>query len=239
MDILIVNMNTGFQLFQLQELDSKIDSSSRRIQEIEQILINDLSGDAQGTFKNLENQFLKSKSAFDELNDEILARKNKKSQSESSLYNGKITNPKELQDLQKEIAFLNDVIQKLDEELFELLVAYEESEKRLEEGRQQLHVELSEIETKKSLLLGERNQLGSFIINQQEQRNSITESIDPQSLSLYQSLRESKNGIAVAKLVEDYCSGCGSSLTASQCQQARSPGKLFQCPSCGRIVYGS
>jgi hypothetical protein len=233
-------MNTGFKLFQLQEIDTAIDKASNRIKEIQSLIDNDQTVQlAQTKVAKQEKLFVKEKNEFDELNDEIQSRKNKKAQSESSLYGGSISNPKELQDLQKEISYLTSTIGDMEDQLLEKLVQMETVEEELTGDKKNLKAALSEFETRKSLLLGEKNHLENTLDTQNSQRQSIVEQIDAQNLEIYRSIRAAKNGYAVARLEDDACSACGTSLTASQRQQARSPGTLLYCPSCGRIIYGS
>ena len=233
-------MNTGFQLFQLQEIDSATEKAQKRIDEIIHLIENDkTTAVARINVENREKLFIKVKNEFDELNSEIQSRKNKKAQSESSLYSGTISNPKELQDLQKEIGYLTTTIAEKEDQLFQKMIVLEKAETDFDEAKLQLKTVLSEFETRKSLLAGEMNQLDSSIKSQQNQRLSIITQLDQQALMTYQTLKKSKNGIAVARLEDDTCSACGTSLTASQRQQSRSPGTLLFCPSCGRIIYGS
>ncbi len=233
-------MNTGFQLFQLQEIDSAIDKAQKRIDEITHLIENDkTTATARKNVENCEKLFIKEKNEFEILNSDIQSRKNKKAQSESSLYSGTISNPKELQDLQKEIGYLTAMIAEMEDQLFQKMIILEKAESNFNEAKSQLKIALSEFETRKSLLIGEMNQLESSVKSQQNQRLSITTQIDQQAIGTYQSLRKSKNGIAIARLDDDTCSACGTSLNASQRQQSRSPGTLFFCPSCGRIIYGS
>lgn len=233
-------MNTGFKLFQLQEIDTALDNSQKRITEIKSLIENDQAIQAaQIKVQKQEKLFIKEKNEFNNLNDEIQTRKNKKAQSESSLYSGSISNPKELQDLQKEIGYLTSTISEMEDQLLLKLVQLETVEEELDENKKNLNAVLSEFETRKSLLLGEKNHLENLINSQTSQKQSIIDQIDVENLEIYQSIRAAKNGYAVAKLEDDACSACGTSLTASQRQQARSPGTLFYCPSCGRIIYGS
>lgn len=240
LDILFTTMNTGFQLFQLQEIDSAIDKARKRIEEIDNFIRGDKTlRAAQKALEAREKSYITLKNQFDGLNDEIQSRKNKKSQSESSLYSGIISNPKELQDLQNEIVYLNSSIAKMEDELFQHLIDLENSEKQLNQAKEALKAARSNFETEKSLLTGEKNQLDSLIASQQDQKSSLVKQIDRSSLEKYQAIRSSKSGLAVSKLMDGACGICGNSLTPSQCQQARSPGTLLICPSCGRIIYGS
>lgn len=233
-------MNTGFQLNQLQDIDSAIDKADRRIKEIEIILVDDTHlKKAKDFVEKCEANYQQQKILFNSIDNDILSKKIKKNQSESSLYGGTIVNPKELQDLQKEISSLNAYISKAEDELMNKYIDLEKAEKELEDSKENLHKKLSEFESSKSLLNGEKNQLNHLIESLTGKRDSVSSTIEPSIMSSYNALRKAKSGIAVAKLIDESCSSCGTSLTANQCQQARSQAKLFYCPSCGRILYGS
>ncbi len=232
-------MTTGFQLFQLQEIDSSIDNANRRIKEIERILADEsLITHARDLVTLNEANYQKLRKEFNAIDDEIQSKKIKKAQSESSLYGGTISNSKDLQDLQKEIASLSTFISKTEDELMAKFDELENGEKILAEVKEKFKEKLSEFDSQKSLLTGEKNNLVHTIQNLLGKRESAITPIESAILENYESLRKSKNGIAVARLMDDSCSSCGASLTANQCQQARSQVKLFNCPSCGRFLYG-
>ena len=232
-------MITGFQLFQLQEIDTAIDLANRRIKEIEKILADENPiKQAKELVEKLEANLNAQKTIFNSIDNDIQSKKIKKAQSESSLYGGTISNSKELQDLQKEIASLSAYIAKSEDELMAKYDELENAEKVLAEAKENLHTKLSEFESQKSLLNGEKNNLAHSIQNLHGKRESVIAPIETAILGNYETLRRSKNGVAVARLQDDSCSSCGASLTANQCQQARSQVKLFNCPSCGRFLYG-
>ena len=56
-------------------------------------------------------------------------------------------------------------------------------------------------------------------------------------LPLYESLRRSKSGRAMALVERGTCQGCRLSLTTQETQRARSGQQIVQCSSCGRILY--
>ncbi|MCE1255624.1 MAG: hypothetical protein LWX83_18995, partial [Anaerolineae bacterium] len=97
-------MSQSLHLFSLQKIDSQIDRIDARLLEIEKILQTDRNVlEAQ---KKLDAALSKQKTAQRDLNlieDEVQTNKIKQETNESSLYGGKIRNPKELQDLQKDI----------------------------------------------------------------------------------------------------------------------------------------
>jgi hypothetical protein len=233
-------MNTGFQLNQLQQLDSAIADSSARIKEIERLIQN--QGEVEKITQSiiqLESDLKQKQTNYDLLNHEIQSKKNKKSQSESSLYAGKIQNPKELQDLQLETSSLSQAIVKMEDELLEKMIELDEAQEEMKESQILLAKTKKEQDARNSKLIGEMKELERAVENNLLKKEPIISQIPENDLTLYQRLLKSKNGVAVGKLQDDSCSSCGASLTASQCQQARSPGSLFFCPNCGRIVYGS
>lgn len=233
-------MNTGFQLNQLQQIDSAIADSSARKKEIERLIQN--QGEVEKISQRiirLESDLKQKQANYDLLNHEIQSKKNKRSQSESALYAGKIQNPKELQDLQLEINSLSLAILKMEDELLEKMIELDEAQEAVKES-QDLHAKTQkERDARNSKLLGEMKELERAEANYILKKEPIISQIPENDLALYQRLLKSKNGVAVGKLLDDSCSSCGASLTAGQCQQARSPGALFFCPNCGRIVYGS
>lgn len=233
-------MNIGFQLFQLQNIDSEMDKSYQRIKEIRILISNNkLVELAKTKLKKSEAEYKIINSAFNDIDHDIQQKKIKKTQSESNLYSGKVTNPKELQDIQLEITSLTNILSELDNKLLQKLIALDETEVVVNNSESALKQANSQFETKKSLLTAENNNLDKGLNNLKVKRESLLTQLDHKALETYNSLRENKNGFAVAELQDNSCSACGASLTASDCQQARSSSKLFFCPTCGRIVYGS
>jgi len=233
-------MNTGFQLYQLQNIDSEIDRADRRMHEIASALnSNQEVARTQTRLENAQSESEQIRSDFELINHDIQQKKIKKSQSEANLYGGKISNSKELQDLQNEIASLTKNLSSLDDQLIEKLILVEKADEKIIVCENDLRQAKSAFETNKSMLLAEKGNLENAVRNLNTKRDSLVTQIDPAALRTYESLRKAKNGLAIAHLQDDSCSACGSSLTASQCQQARSSSQLFLCPSCGRIVYGS
>lgn len=231
-------MNPSFHLYQLQKIDSQISSLEHKLKE-NLALLNENSEliKAQSLFAHKSSEIKSANISVKEIEQKILIKRNKLEQSESSLYAGKIKNPKELQDLQKEIASLKGVINSYEDEQLEQMVLLENLEKELEscnellsatrvnfeEKQTRLGAAQKEIETEKSKLIVER-------------KISISQ-INDQLLTIYDDIRKRKSGVAVARVEDQACSLCGTSLTPAECQTAKSASKLVYCSSCGRILY--
>ena len=61
--------------------------------------------------------------------------------------------------------------------------------------------------------------------------------IERADLEIYQALRISKQGKAVARVEQGMCQGCRISLPSNQLQLVRAGNRLVQCGSCQRIIY--
>ena len=55
--------------------------------------------------------------------------------------------------------------------------------------------------------------------------------------ALYESLRKTKNGIAVAVVTGGVCDGCRIALSSSKSQRLTETNELPRCGSCQRILY--
>ena len=233
-------MNLSFQLFQLQKIDTELDHAQKRVEEIQSAIQADKNVEiAKKRVESMEADLRKIKSEFEATDYETGQKKVKKSQSEANLYSGRIQNPKELQDLQAEIASLNKMLVDLEAKSLEQLEKLDKTEEKTAALREELKKALTEFETNKSRLIAEMSNFENDIKNLSAKRTSQEAQLTSDQKSAYEHLRKIKHGLAIAQLQDNSCSACGSSLTASQCQQARSGSQLFYCPTCGRIVYGS
>jgi len=232
-------MNTSFQLFQVQQIDSEIDQATKRIEEIELMISgNKKIANAEKTLDRVQQIFIKRTNEFNQINDEIEKKRIKKNQSQSTLYSGKVHNPKELEDLQTEIQSLENIINSLEEKSMEALIALDNAEKDFEAGKKNLTNIRSEFATELSLLNAEKEKLQQEIKQLKKKRTPIFKLISDQYKLQYDALRKQKKGIAVTILAEGSCGACGANLTASQQQSARSSKSVFVCGNCRRIVYG-
>ncbi|MCJ7623170.1 MAG: hypothetical protein MUO76_06680, partial [Anaerolineaceae bacterium] len=98
-------MNQSFQLFQLQKVDTQIDKIDARVTEIDKVLASDVRI-FQAT-ENLKNARIRLNSDLKLLRvaeDKVREIGLEIEKNEAALYSGRITNPRELNDLQEKIA---------------------------------------------------------------------------------------------------------------------------------------
>ena len=137
-------MNPAFQLSRLQKIDSELDQISARQQEIQRIIKDESELDVvKSRLSDAENQLKtcqKQLRGIEEKNQQIQI---KLQESEHALYGGKVRLPRELQDLQNEIASLKKQITIQDEAQFAGMMELED----LEKNRADVQAELNEAQS--------------------------------------------------------------------------------------------
>jgi len=231
-------MNTPFLLYQLQKIDSKLSANEHRLSEISKLLTTDPDLIAAQKFHAaMKFELDVAKDSLTKQEKKIQERRNKLEQSESSLYGGKIKSPKELQDLQKEIASIKSIIAAMEDEELMLMMNVEEKERQFEIAVSKLSFAQSTYDHNSVEFRKESDQIeqenGRLLV----ERNVLINQIPSPILEKYNNLLAKKGGVAVAKVEDQTCSMCGASLTPAECQSAKSPSTIFICPSCGRILY--
>lgn len=233
-------MSAALGLYRLQQVDSQMDQVRARLETIRETLENDrelraamdaLSA-AETNFKNAERLLKDSES-------EVEKQRIKIEQTESSLYSGTVHNPKELQDLQKDVVSLKKHLATLEERQLEAMINAEVAEKEMVTAKQKLESVKSNLNNQNRDLTQEAETLNKNLERLESERNAATSNLADEMLGTYDQLRKQKRGIAVTAVSENSCSACGTTLTQSQLQSARSTAQLYSCPTCGRILYAN
>ena len=225
-------------LYQLQQLDLELE----RLLAEQQALANSLQGDPVlkklRAEDNIAQQQLNSglqaqkeaEWALEELDRRLLMQ-------EQRLYNGSVTNPKELNALQQEVQRLRAQQNRQEEMVLEVLLATES----LQETAKQKAEVLRQAEEKwaegNAAGVTRRSQLEAKQQELQTKREQFVTDIDPELLKRYEALKRSKQGRAVSKVEQNSCQWCRVILTPSEMQRVRASTELQTCSNCGRILY--
>ncbi|MEJ5313285.1 MULTISPECIES: zinc ribbon domain-containing protein [Anaerolinea] len=231
-------MNQSAHLYRLQQIDSQLDQIHARLKQIEKMLSEDSRIlDARKKLEETHRQLEKSR--FRLHNAEELVRQHtiKIEQTTSTLYSGSVRNPKELQDLEKELASLKKHLETLEDQQLEAMMAVEQNELLEKEASEAYQKTLGQVISEQAGLSGEREQLEKTKSRLETERQAICASIRSENLQIYEQLRSQKKGVAVTLVEENSCSACGATIRASEVQAARMQPHLIFCNSCGRILY--
>lgn len=233
-------MSAALGLYRLQQVDSHIDQIESRLKSIQQILENDMElRSANEQLATAESRHTQADRALKLSESEVEKQRIKIEQTEASLYGGRVQNPKELQDLQKDVASLKRHLETLEERQLEAMLAMESAEDELRSANAGLARVQSRLQEQHRDLTLESDTLRKDIERLHSERQAVVKDIAAQALSVYDQLRQKKRGIAITTIADNSCDACGTTLTASQQQNARSTSQLFHCPTCGRVLFAN
>ena len=231
-------MTTAKQLYALQEVDLDLDRVYRALEQAEGDLNIGIS------IENLEAALRDEEERLQEV--ELLRRDNRMETEsrrertevlETQLYDGSMTNARDLEAMQQEAVNVRHLLEQGEALSLELSIQAEESQMRCASLGQELtetksHWEAQQVELNRRVagLRAEQNEY-------EKQRETLASGVDPATLQRYETLRKSKGGRAVAKVERDLCQGCRMSLPTQLRQRVKSGRQTVTCSSCGRMLF--
>lgn len=231
-------MSESLNLFRLQNLDTEIDRSQARLEEIDRALSDDRRVKlAKKKLEKAQEELKQARIQLNQIEDKVEAQRLKRKTSQDALFSGKIKNPKELQDLQMETEALKRYISQLEDEQLEAMIAFESAEEHLEKTEQNFEQIKGSLIEENAALIGEQSKLEEKLERLLREKEAVRQAIPTKTQLLYNQLRERKRGIAVTTISDSGCSICGQLITPADLQAIRSSATLVFCPSCGRILY--
>ena len=228
-----------YALLHLQKIDNEIAiEDSRRRHFPERIR------GKEGQIVNLENKYELEKNSLKELQLKIKRREidartinDKIEKNKNELYGGKISDIKELKQLQKVIESLQEEQDKVEEGLLMLMdeedclkLKIVELEKEASELKEQLNDIKKQVEQ-------EDGKIRQLIEQKEIEREEVVQQINDQSLiDRYNILWSDKNGEAIVEIETSTCSGCNLSLPSDIIYHLQKDDCLIFCPNCNRIL---
>jgi predicted nucleic acid-binding Zn-ribbon protein len=231
-------MNRPQGLYELQQVDIEIDSATRRLREIAASLGESAElKRARKMVTDAEAHLAEWRAKMQNLDLEVGGLSQKIETNEQHLYSGRVTNPKELANLQGEVTSLKRWREKKEEDLLEAMVTTEEAEAALADAQAILAQVSGTWRAGQGDLADEQTRLQARLEELGEQRETLLSTIGSEDVTTYDRLRQRKGGQAVAAVKDGICQGCRMNPPSSQVQHARSGRELVFCNNCGRILY--
>jgi hypothetical protein len=223
----------------LQDTDLELDARRARAQIIEKLLGEAPAvRQAQQQVTQTQTALAAARAALKDIDHDVATLNAKITEVETRLYGGRVTNPKELRDLEQDSAGLKRHRGTLEEKQLDALIGVENAE--ADEQRAQTALRAAEDETAKTQgnLLEERAVLQTQIGKLEIEREAILIPIPSADRETYERLRQSKRGRAVSRLDEGVCSACGVAPSSARGQSSRQGNDLIFCGNCARILCG-
>lgn len=229
-------MTKGEDLYRLQGLDSEEDAKQRRLADVEPALGESESlRQTRRALEKVQALVHKCEARQRDLELEIQGLADKISRSEQRLYGGAVKNPKELADLQAEVAALKRRWRKLEDDLLEAMIAREEADAACAQALAQLDETEARWSAQQADLMAEREALQERLAEIERARAALLPSIEADALAAYQALRRWKGGLAVVQVRDGACGGCGIAISPKLEWQLRQ-GQVVRCSNCERLV---
>ena len=151
---------------------------------------------------------------------------------------GLVTNPKDLERMQHELESLERRIGSLEDDELEVMEQVEEAQAELAK----LEAMVAEAEEQLAVLVIARDEkladLDEQLAAAAAARGPAAEGLPADLVTLYDRLREQKNGVGAAALRARECGGCRLSLDQSELNRIRglAPDEVVRCEECQRIL---
>ena len=228
------------QMYQLQELDWDIDARSATLITVEERLGDDQElQELRRQIEELEPQLPALRAQQREYEQEGERHRHKATEVEARLYGGSVRNPRELSDLQEELRQLRARQQPAEDTALNLIEQGDNLDAQLQDLKTRLSERTVQWEAEQASLKTQQAALTKGLSGLGRQRKTLAADLDATTRSLYDLLRQSRHGHAVAKVERGMCLGCRVSLPSHEIQRARVARELVQCTSCSRILYVS
>lgn len=149
-----------------------------------------------------------------------------------------MTSPKDLENLQKEIASLARRQGDLEDVVLEVMERRESAQERAGELGERLASVQSKIDDATSRRDRAAGELDSEAASVTKEREVVAASIPADLLKLYDKLREKEGGVGAAKLFQRRCEGCRLELNITELNEVRAaaPDAVVRCENCRRIL---
>ncbi len=230
-------MSRAAALLQLQQLDLELDADRARLAAIEAELGDNAAVRAvQRESVEAQAQLHSARVALQQLEYDSQDLNVKIADIDKRLFDGAVTHPKQLQDLQKDLESLRRRRAALEEKQFEALMAAEAAEVRCNALQTALEQAEADAARAHGGLLDERSKVQASVARLETAREALTGSIPPADRELYDRMRPGKRGRPVSRLEDGMCAACGVAPSSSRSQSVRQGNELILCGNCGRIL---
>lgn len=178
----------------------------------------------------------KSKERLMELDNKLKINNFNMEELERSLYDGNISDMKQLEYLNKEKEKVRETIDKAEMETLEIMDKVESIDQNMDGMEKELEgirIDDSKAKANHDSLV---QKLNGEISSIEEKIKIAEEEIDIKTLDEYNRIRESK-GNGIVELRDSICMGCNIKIPTFSMEKIKNTKEIFRCESCWRILY--
>ena len=229
-------MSLAKRVFELQQVEQLIQAGRKQLDEIDgRISRNEAFEQAKIKLSAAEKDLAGLDKQYKELDAEAETLRAQIEQVNDKLYGGKIKNPKELQGYEQEGNMLKANLSRKDDTLLELMEKIEAGKLATRKLKETHKSAETAWQAEKGELQVQADKLQVELAALENKRKEILNSVDRDTLSIYEGIRARK-GQAVVKVEQGRCLGCRVTLSISELHHVRG-NAIILCDNCGRILY--
>ncbi|MCL5054502.1 MAG: C4-type zinc ribbon domain-containing protein [Firmicutes bacterium] len=223
-------------LYHLQQIDSRMESIENELSLLLEPLAEEKEfQEVSYSYERVEKKRKEAERLQKAAEMELSSIESEKKTVEKKLYSGKVTNSKELLQLEKEIQQIQKKRDVMDEKILKGMETLEQLEKESSFKKKEMEAAKASLEIAQKNREGEKTNLVQALDELKRKRENQLQAINLEWIDLYLSLKDKKDGVAVAKVENQACGGCFMEVPGTLIQKARSL-EMVTCSSCGRIL---
>ncbi|MBI5555646.1 MAG: hypothetical protein HY920_07355 [Elusimicrobia bacterium] len=225
-------------LIELQKLDISIDNFKTKAKAIP-LTLEKTRSDFDSKNKDLES--LKQelvKILLDKKQKELdlYTKEEEKKKHQSEL--NKVRKNEEYFALQNEINRLGKDVSAIEDGILTMMDSSENVNAKIKQEQELIKQEEVKLEQEINRLNGELTAINKTVAVQELQRSDLAVKAPVESIALYEKIRKSKKGLAVAELKKNFsCGGCNMTLPPQIVNEVRKMERLVLCENCSRILF--
>ncbi len=233
-------MDEAHALLELQDRDLRIMRLAKQLDEMPEkraiLAARSKIADIRRLEQRTDGAVRAAESEVKRLEDEVSQVADKMEAEQAKLVSGEVTNPKELQNISREL----DGLRKRKEQLEQAELDGMSRRETAVEQSAKVTAAIEAGEAREAELTKEFQEKGGALISDMEalrsERAALAAGLAAEVLAHYDALRESKSGLAAARLEGDMCGVCRVTVPAAELDTLREGPTVASCPNCGRIL---
>jgi hypothetical protein len=191
--------------------------------------------------ENIKNSLTKAKEELNQIRKrkmeselELAGNKDKIKKAETKLF--EIKTYREYEALQKEISDVKKVNADLEEDIIKDMEILEELEAQVKEKENTLDEKEKDYEKVINGYNLEISEIKKAYETKKQEKKRVASIVKPEVLTLYERIRR-RNGVAIVRARNEVCTGCNMNIPPQLFNEVLTSKRMIQCPNCHRILY--
>jgi predicted nucleic acid-binding Zn-ribbon protein len=224
-------------LIHLQEIDSAIEQSKRRIAEIPAVqqALDSRSAASAAAVQAVKERITATGSTRRDIEKEVAGIQGRLSKYKDQLMAVK-TN-KEYQAMQTEIATAEGLVRSYEDRLLDLMEVSEKEAADLKTAEAAMKADQAAAATEHKTLEAEKSARETELGRLSQERAQVVAQISKDAMVIFERVAHGRRGIAVAEARDGLCTVCHVRLRPQVFNEVRRNAAIIQCDSCTRILY--